>query len=81
MYGTCYLYCYTQYLIDIYTGKKTILRGFHRSRVDLKKRIKDIITPNPSQPPLCVSDNHEMFQKLMDEFLNYENAVSCTKYD
>ena len=57
-------------------GKKNIRRPFHRPRIDLKKRIKEILTPNPSNPPVCVSENQELFQKLMDEFLNYENAVS-----
>ncbi len=67
------------FIVFLLLGKKsTMRRPFHRPRIDLKKRIKDILAPNPSIPPLCASENQELFQKLMSEFLDYENAVSIT---
>ena len=48
---------------------------FHKPRVDLKKRIKEIMT-SPTSGTLCVSENTELFQQVMQEFNGYELAVS-----
>lgn len=59
----------------MFTGKHKRIRLFTRPKSDLKKRLKEIMT-SPSTGPYCLSENRELFQRVMEEFYHYEENVS-----
>ena len=47
----------------------------HRPKYYLEKKLIEIMT-SPTNVPLCISENWDLFQQVMEEFYNYECTVS-----
>ena len=72
-YGKAFLSTFT--VIHLSIGKHKRLRLFNRPKFDLKKRLKEMMA-SPSTGPYCLSENRELFQRVMEEFFHYEENVS-----
>ena len=52
-----------------------VSRLLHRPKFDLKKRLKEIMV-SPNVGVACMSENPDLFQRVMQEFCHYEVTVS-----
>lgn len=69
------LFLSTFSVIHLSIGKHKRLRLFNRPKSDLKKRLKEMMT-SPSTGPYCLSENRELFQRVIEEFFHHEENVS-----
>ena len=62
--------------VILFLGKqRRVPQLLHYPKHYLEKKLIEIMT-SPTTGPFCVSENRELFQQVMEEFYNYECAVS-----